>query len=71
VLLYRGEQIDRLERSRIGTAWSDKEENAQMSARGVNAVGKGGVIMETTAPANAIAMCHGSGEVAPFNGKVN
>lgn len=54
LLLYRGENIDRLERGKIGTAWSDKEENAQMFARGLNAVGKGGVIMETTAPANAI-----------------
>jgi hypothetical protein len=54
LLLYRGENIDRLERGRIGTAWSVKEETGQMFARGLNAVGKGGVTMETTPPADAI-----------------
>ena len=54
LLLYRGENIDRLERGRIGTAWSDKEQTAQMFASGWNAMGKGGVIMETIAPADAI-----------------
>jgi hypothetical protein len=53
-LLYRGENIDRLECERIGTAWSDKVETAQMFAQGWNAMGKGGVIMETMAPADAI-----------------
>lgn len=52
--LYRGENIDRLECGRIGTAWSDKEQTAQMFASGWNAMGKGGVIIETIAPADAI-----------------
>jgi hypothetical protein len=53
-LLYRGENVDRLECGRIGTAWSDKKETAQMFARGWNAIGKGGVILESTVPADAI-----------------
>lgn len=54
MVLYRGENIDRLERGRIGTAWSDKEDTARMFASGWNAVSKGGVILETIAPAEAI-----------------
>ncbi|MGE8066178.1 hypothetical protein [Pseudomonas sp. NPDC089569] len=54
LLLYRGENIDRLECGKIGTAWSTKEETAQMFARGLNATGKGGVVVKTTAPADAI-----------------
>lgn len=52
--LYRGENIDRLDRGKIGSAWSDAEETASMFARGLNAVGEGGVILETVAPADAI-----------------
>lgn len=54
MLLYRGENIDRLDAGRIGTAWSDKEETAEMFARGWNAVGRGGVLLRTMAPAEAI-----------------
>ncbi|MGN6260293.1 MAG: hypothetical protein ACTHNO_06120 [Ralstonia sp.] len=54
MVLYRGENIDRLDRDRIGSAWSSKEETACMFARGLNAVGKGGVVLETTAPPEAI-----------------
>lgn len=52
--LYRGENIDRLEAGRIGTAWTDKEEKASMFASGLNAVGKGGAILRTPAPAASI-----------------
>lgn len=54
LVLYRGENIDRFEAGRIGTAWSDKAETADMFAQGLNAVGKGGVILQTVAPAAAI-----------------
>lgn len=54
LVLYRGENIDRLELGRIGTAWSVNEKTAQMFASGWNATGNGGVILETTAPAGAI-----------------
>lgn len=54
LLLYRGENIDRFELGRIGTAWSDKKSVAKMFASGLNAEGKGGLILETIAPADAI-----------------
>lgn len=52
--LYRGENIDRFESGRLGSAWSDKRETAEMFASGLNAVGKGGVILRATIPAEAI-----------------
>ena len=52
--LHRGENIDRLESGHIGTAWTDKEEKASMFASGLNAVGKGGAILRTLAPAASI-----------------
>lgn len=54
LLLYRGENLDRFELGRIGTAWSDKESVAKMFACGLNAEGRGGVILETTGTANSI-----------------
>jgi hypothetical protein len=54
LVLYRGENIDRFEIGRIGTAWSSKEETARMFAAGLNAVRKGGVILRIDAPADAI-----------------
>lgn len=54
LLLYRGENLDRFELGRIGTAWSDKESVAKMFASGLNAEGRGGVILETTGTANSI-----------------
>lgn len=54
MLLYRGENIDRMEMGKIGTAWSDKEETARMFASGWNAEGRGGVILRTHAPSEAI-----------------
>lgn len=54
MILYRGESIDRFESGRIGWAWSSKEETARMFAAGLNAVGKGGVILKVNAPGKAI-----------------
>lgn len=52
--LYRGENIDRYRCRRIGSAWSDKRETAEMFACGLNAIGEGGVILRSTVPASAI-----------------
>lgn len=54
MVLYRGENIDRLEDGKIGAAWSDKEETARMFASGWNAEGRGGVILRTNATVDAI-----------------
>jgi hypothetical protein len=54
LLLYRGENLDRFDLGRIGTAWSDKESVAKMFASGLNAEGRGGVILETTGTAKSI-----------------
>ncbi|WP_256350949.1 hypothetical protein [Pseudomonas veronii] len=54
LLLYRGENLDRFELGRIGTAWSDKESVAKMFASGLNAEGRGGVILETIGTAKSI-----------------
>ena len=52
--LYRGENINRFEAGRIGTAWSDKRETAEMFAGGLNAIGKGGVVLLATVSASMI-----------------
>lgn len=54
VLLYRGENIDRMEQGKIGTAWTERKEAAEMFASGLNALGKGGAILQTLAPSAAI-----------------
>lgn len=54
LLLYRGENIDRLGLGIIGTAWTDAEETARMFASGLNAIGQGGVILQAHVPADAI-----------------
>ncbi len=54
LVLYRGENIDRFEAGLIGIAWSDKQEIAEMFARGLNAVGRGGVVLRVTAPSATI-----------------
>ena len=54
VELYRGENIDRLENGMVGTAWTSREGMASTFAGGLNAVGKGGVILQTLAPASSI-----------------
>jgi hypothetical protein len=54
LILYRGENIDRFEAGRIGTAWTDKQETAEMFASGLNAVSKGGVVLRANVPASTI-----------------
>lgn len=54
LILYRGENIDRCERGRIGTAWSVNEQKAEVFASAHNNDGKGGVLLQTIAPAAAI-----------------
>ena len=54
MVLYRGENTDRFETGRIGTAWTDPQATAEMFARGLNAVGKGGVVLRAQARASAI-----------------
>ncbi|EIK96065.1 hypothetical protein PMM47T1_13935 [Pseudomonas sp. M47T1] len=52
--LYRGESIDRFELGKIGSAWTDKIDTARTFARGLNARGRGGVILDSLVPAEAI-----------------
>lgn len=54
LLLYRGENIDRLVRGTIGTAWTNLEDTARIFASGLNAVGKGGAIVQALVPSVAI-----------------
>jgi hypothetical protein len=54
LVLYRGENIDRFKAGSIGTAWSDKQETAEMFARGLNAIGKGGMVLRAHVPSSAI-----------------
>ena len=53
-VLFRGENVDRFESGRIGTAWTANEETAATFARGLNAEGKGGVLLKIHAAAAAI-----------------
>lgn len=53
-VLFRGENIDRTQAGRIGAAWSDRREVAQMFAEGLNAVGRGSTLLRVHAPAAAI-----------------
>lgn len=52
--LYRGENIDRFEAGRMGSAWSDKLATAELFARAQNNLGKGGVVLRAAIPASAI-----------------
>ena len=54
LVLYRGENIDRFEAGRIGTAWTNKQETAEMFAGGLNACGTGGVVLHVAAPSATI-----------------
>lgn len=45
VELFRGENIDRLRAGRIGFAWTPSRATAEMFASGLNAVGRGGVLL--------------------------
>jgi len=52
--LYRGENIDRFEVGRIGSAWSNKLATAELFARAQNNAGRGGVVLRAAVPAPAI-----------------
>jgi len=54
MVLYRGENIDRFQAGKLGSAWTDKKETADMFASGLNAVGQGGMILQATVPASLI-----------------
>lgn len=52
--LYRGESIERWETGNTGACWTTQYEVAKMFASGLNNVGKGGVLLSTSAPAASI-----------------
>lgn len=54
LVLYRGENIDRFQAGRVGSAWSDKRKTAEMFAGGLNAAGQGGLLLQATVPASLI-----------------
>ena len=54
LVLYRGENWDRLEAGQLGIAWTDAIETARIFAKGLNATGKGGALVRAEAPASAI-----------------
>lgn len=45
LVLFRGENIDRLRAGRIGFAWTPSRATAEMFGSGLNAVGRGGVLL--------------------------
>ena len=53
-VLYRGENIDRFHSGKIGSAWTDKKETADMFGGGLNAIGQGGMILRANVPASLI-----------------
>jgi hypothetical protein len=52
--LYRGENLDRYRAGRIGFCWTESTNVARMFGRGLNAVGSGGVLLETNAGTDSI-----------------
>ena len=54
VVLYRGENQQRFSAGAIGFSWSRCESVATMFARGLNAVGRGGVLLRATLDAPAV-----------------
>lgn len=52
--LFRGENIDRFDAGRVGSAWSDRREMAEVFASGLNAIGQGGAILYSKVPAASI-----------------
>jgi len=54
MVLYRGENIDRSEQGALGFAWTTRKDIALMFARGLNAEGKGGILLSVNAPTKAI-----------------
>lgn len=54
LVLFRGENVDRFEKRVLGSAWTDREDVAERFASGLNAVGKGGVVLRAVVSASAI-----------------
>ena len=54
LVLYRGENTDRFLAGKLGSAWSTKQETAEVFARGLNAVGQGGTLLRAMVPASLI-----------------
>ena len=54
VVLYRGESKERFAAGAIGFSWSHSESVAAMFARGLNAVGGGGVLLRAELDAPAV-----------------
>ena len=54
ISLYRGENIERWKKGRIGLAWTPKIETAQMFASGLNSVSSGGVVLHTVCAPNSV-----------------
>lgn len=54
VLLYRGENIDRLNGDNVGFCWTPRFQTAKMFARGLNSVGSGGILLECLCKADWI-----------------
>jgi hypothetical protein len=52
--LYRGENSDRFDQGKLGWAWSTQVETATMFAKGLNAVGSGGMLLCAEVDASAI-----------------
>lgn len=54
LILYRGENLDRYNQGSIGFCWTQKKEKALQYAKGLNACGSGGVLLEGWAPPSTI-----------------
>jgi len=54
VTLFRGENQDRFSAGSVGFAWTSDSSVATMFARGLNAIGSGGVLISATLDAPAI-----------------
>ncbi|HED2431461.1 hypothetical protein I5398_01105 [Citrobacter freundii] len=54
MFLFRGENIDRFNDSRIGFCWTQTQKKAEQFARGLNACGKGGILLKAWVPAASI-----------------
>ncbi|MDM1842303.1 MULTISPECIES: hypothetical protein [Serratia] len=54
LIVYRGENLDRYNQGVIGFCWTQKKDKALQYARGLNACGSGGVLLQGLAPPSAI-----------------
>ncbi|EQA1679856.1 hypothetical protein OZ396_RS17895 [Enterobacter roggenkampii] len=54
MFLFRGENIDRFNDLKIGFCWTQTQKTAEQFARGLNACGKGGILLKAWVPATSI-----------------